>query len=70
MAITLLTTSDWPSVCGWKAVLMRSLTPAILKRSRQTWPVNTGSLSLTMEDGKPCRHTMPSKKARATEEAV
>jgi len=49
---------------------MRSLTPAILKRSRQTWPVNTGSLSLTMEDGKPCRRTMPSKKARAIEEAV
>jgi len=70
MTITLLTTSDWPSVCGWNAVLMRSLTPAILKRSRQTWPVNTGSLSLTMEDGKPCSRTMPSKKARATEEAV
>ena len=53
MAITLFTTSDWPLVYGWKAVLMRSLTPAIRKRSRQTWLVNTGSLLLTMEEGNP-----------------
>jgi hypothetical protein len=70
IAITLFTTSDCPSVCGWNVVLMRSFIPAMLKRSRQTLTVNTGSRSLTMDDGNLCRCTMPSKKARATEFAV
>ncbi|WVZ76716.1 LOW QUALITY PROTEIN: hypothetical protein U9M48_024668 [Paspalum notatum var. saurae] len=48
---------------------MRSVTPTILKRSRHTWPVNTGSLSLTMEEGNPCSRTIPSKKAWATDAA-
>ena len=69
MAITLLTTSDWPSVCGWKAMLIRKVTLAILKRSRHTLPVNTGSWSLTMEEGNPCSQTMPSN-ARAMDAAV
>jgi len=34
------------------------------------WLVNTGSLSLTMDAGKPWSRTMPSKKARATDDAV
>jgi hypothetical protein len=68
--MTLLTTSDWPSVWGWKAVLMRRVTPAIRNKSRHTLPVKTGSRLLTIEDGNPCSRTTPSKKARATEAAV
>lgn len=69
MAITLLTTSDWPSICRWKAVLMCNLTPAILKRSRQTSLVNTGPRSLTMEVGNPWSWTT-ALKAQATEVAM
>jgi hypothetical protein len=32
--------------------------------------VKTGSRSLMMELGRPCSHTIPLKKARATEAAV
>jgi hypothetical protein len=32
--------------------------------------VNTGSRSLTMDSGNPCRRTMSVKKARATDVAV
>lgn len=70
MAIVLLTISDWPSVCGWKAVLSRSLTPASLNKSRHTWLVKTGLRSLTIEVGKPCRQTISWKKALANDEAV
>ncbi|WVZ57692.1 LOW QUALITY PROTEIN: hypothetical protein U9M48_008045 [Paspalum notatum var. saurae] len=65
MAIVQLVTSDWPSVCGWKAVLMRSLTPDILNRSHQTALVNTGSRSLTMDAGRPWRRTIWLKNALA-----
>ena len=65
-----LTAFDWPSVCGWKAVLIRCFIPASLKRSRQRLVVKTGSRSLMMEVGKPWRRTMPLKKARATDAAV
>jgi hypothetical protein len=68
--MTLLTTSDWPSVWGWKAVLMQRVTPAIRNKSRHALPVKTGSRSMTIEDGNPCSRTTPSKKARATEAAV
>jgi hypothetical protein len=66
----LFTTSDWPSIYGWKAVLMRSVMPASLKRSCHTLPVNTGSRSLTIDVGNPCNRTMPSKKVRVTDAAV
>ena len=55
---------------GWNAELIRSCTPAILNKSRQTWPVSTGSRSLTIDSGRPWRRTMSLKKARATEDAV
>jgi hypothetical protein len=42
----------------------------MVKRSRHTLPVKTGSRSLTMEAGNPWRRTTPSKNARATETAV
>lgn len=49
---------------------MRSLTPAILKRSFHTVLVNTGSRSLTMETRNPCKRTTLAKKARATNASV
>lgn len=60
-------TCDWPSVCGWKAVLISSLVPVRLKNSDQKALVKTGPRSLTMEQGTPCSRTMVSKKALATE---
>jgi len=50
-----LVTSDWPSVCDRNAELRRSLTPARVKKFVQSLLVNTGSLSLTMEQGRQCR---------------
>jgi hypothetical protein len=41
----LFTTSDWPSICKWKVVLMRKVTLAILKRLHHTWSVKTGSVA-------------------------
>jgi hypothetical protein len=70
MAIDLLTASDCPSVWGWNAVLIRSLTPANLKSSRQMLLVKTRSRSLTMDSGNLRRRTMSMKNARATEDAV
>ncbi|KAG2561917.1 hypothetical protein PVAP13_8KG216601 [Panicum virgatum] len=70
IAMVLFTASDWLSVCGWNAVLIRSCTPTILNMSRQMCPVKTGSLSLTIDVGNPCRRTMSLKKALATDEAV
>jgi hypothetical protein len=49
MAITLLTTSDCLSVCGWKAMRIRRVMLAILKRLCHTWPVNTGSQLVTID---------------------
>ncbi|KAF0896781.1 hypothetical protein E2562_027368 [Oryza meyeriana var. granulata] len=58
MEITLLTASDWPSDCGWNADDMWSLVPVALKRDVQKVEVNTGSLSETIDVGRPCRRTM------------
>jgi hypothetical protein len=33
------------------------------------WLMNTGSRLLVMEEGKPCKQTMPSKNARAIDAA-
>ena len=70
MPIVRLVTSDCPSVCGWNAELMSSLTPARRNSSAQKLLVKTGSRSLTMDVGKPWRRTMSVKNARATDAAV
>lgn len=57
--VTLLVTSDCPSVCGWKAELMCSFTLAKRDNSLQNALVKTVSRSLTMEHGNPWRHTIP-----------
>jgi hypothetical protein len=48
-----LVTSDDPSVCKRKAELIHSFVPDNLNNSRYTLLVNTGSLSLTIDMGKP-----------------
>lgn len=48
-----LTTSVWPSVCGWYAVLIRSFVQLSLNSSRQKWLTNTGSRSDTILRGNP-----------------
>jgi len=66
-----LVTSDWPSVCDRNAEELRqSLTPARVKKFVQSLLVNTGSLSLTMEQGRQCRLTIWSKKTLAMDVAV
>jgi hypothetical protein len=68
--ITLLTTSDCPSVCRWKAELIFNVTPASLNSSDQNVLVNTVSWSLTIDQGIPWSLTMLLKKALTTDAAL
>jgi hypothetical protein len=51
--MTLLAATVWPSDCGWNAVVIRSLTLERRISSFQNKEVNTGSLSDTMDWGRP-----------------
>ena len=52
--------SDWPSVCGWKAVLKCNLVPIASCSFGQNQEVKRGSLSDTMDTGAPCSLTISS----------
>ena len=56
--ITCMVLSDWPSVCGWKVVLMVRLVPIAFWKLFQKCTVNLGSLSDTMDTGTPCSRTI------------
>ena len=49
--------SDYPSVCGWYAVLNRSWVPNDFYKLPQKPDVNLGSLSETIDKGTPCSRT-------------
>ena len=53
-SITLLVTSVWPSVCGWKAVLNRRSVPNCVNSSSQNLLRNLGSRSEMITSGRPC----------------
>lgn len=59
-----------PSVCGWKAVDMDSLTPVSLNSVRQNLLVNFVSRSDMMAFGSPCSRNMLSKNSLAVFGAV
>ena len=50
--------SDWPSVWGWYAELIRNWVPKAACRDYQKWEVILGSLSDTMLAGTPCSLTI------------
>ena len=55
---TCIVLSDWPSICGWKAVLMVSRVPIAFWKLFQKCAVNLGSLSDTMDTDTPCSQTI------------
>ena len=61
-----LTTSVYPSVCGWHVVENSNLVPSLLHKHLQKWLKNLVSRSETIVLGTPCRRTISLKNKSAT----